>query len=67
MGLIETCPRGRWVRGYYSCEKCGEHKSKKLRLIPNNMRKNPIRKGCSVPWGKNKRVKRNPMKKKRRK
>ena len=66
MILTETCKRGRWVRGYYHCEKCGENKSEKLRLIPYKRPKGTLAKGCSVPWGKSKHTRFNPRKKKRR-
>ena len=66
MVLTETCKRGRWVREYYSCEKCGEHKSKKLKLIPYFRKKGAIAIGCRVPWGKNKSTRVHPRKKKRR-
>jgi DNA-directed RNA polymerase subunit M/transcription elongation factor TFIIS len=59
--------KGRHIRDCYICPQCLHNFFKRGKLIPYKIKKGITNKGCSVPWGKSKRLKINPKKKKKRK
>ena len=67
MNLVEAYKRGRRFWTVYECIICGFIRIKKGKLVPNNVSIHIIRRGCSVPWGKDRHSRVNPKKKKRKK
>lgn len=67
MELVEHYKRGRRYWNTFFCQSCNIKKIEKGGLVPYNKTKDDIKKGCSVPWGKNKttRMLRKSKKKKR--
>ena len=63
MPCVDFYKRGRRFWGEYKCQKCQFTKLEKGNKIPNNPSRGVMSKGCSIPWGKDKRTKFNPKKK----
>ena len=65
MELTEHYKRGRRYWEVFFCQPCDVSKIKKGGLVRYNKTHDDLKKGCSVPWGKNKTRRFNPKKKKR--